>query len=419
MSMPNPFPLLEAYLLYHRMTGEYNVDDHGYVNLRVRKGDKCLNTYCHVDAFSDTDGVDRHLVGKIKYEFNFKNDSSMRDLVEFESFLMHQYGIYCRLANVQQDYTHDFDAMRKIKYTFEAQTSSGSSTFVLYTIPISDALFTAELVNLALKSFASVINYEKPLKSIADHDLFSARKLLYSEEYLKMMNYTDYTKCNKKPKIVGAYDIKKVQITGNMTTVIWADGSHTSVTMQEGEEYCDYEKAVAMCVAKRAVGTNKSGSNFNKIINDHIEKALEANEKREEREFKKRLAQTKNLGSPTEWLHEYGDYMSRTISNIMKKAEAEHQMTLAEFSMSLDNEADRRIFSGNLEGNMNTGYKYNKTVYDSAADYSRKTGYPINVVMDWCKRGYFMPEKGKPIMKPEGFTASKVKGRWVIVEDNK
>lgn len=59
--------------------------------------------------------------------------------------------------------------------------------------------------------------------------------------------------------------IKNVHFSGPCTVVIWEDKTKTIVRCKDGEEP-DYEKGLAMAIAKKAFGTNKSGSNYYDIF---------------------------------------------------------------------------------------------------------------------------------------------------------
>ncbi len=58
--------------------------------------------------------------------------------------------------------------------------------------------------------------------------------------------------------------IKTVHFSGPVTVVIWEDKTKTVVRCNN--ENVDYEKGLAMAIAKKAFGTNKSGSNYYDIF---------------------------------------------------------------------------------------------------------------------------------------------------------
>lgn len=73
---------------------------------------------------------------------------------------------------------------------------------------------------------------------------------------------------NKPTKLPG---IKTVHFSGPVTAVIWADKTKTIVRANDGE-FIDYEKGLAMAIAKKALGTNKSGSNYYDIFKKYLPK---------------------------------------------------------------------------------------------------------------------------------------------------
>ena len=60
-------------------------------------------------------------------------------------------------------------------------------------------------------------------------------------------------------------EIKKVIFNNPATIVYWNDGSKTVVKCQDGDTF-DKEKGLALAICKKAIGTNKSKSNFNDIF---------------------------------------------------------------------------------------------------------------------------------------------------------
>jgi hypothetical protein len=55
-----------------------------------------------------------------------------------------------------------------------------------------------------------------------------------------------------------------------VTAVIWADGTKTIVRCNN--DNLDHEKGLAMAIAKKALGTNKSGSNYYDIFKKWLPK---------------------------------------------------------------------------------------------------------------------------------------------------
>ena len=69
---------------------------------------------------------------------------------------------------------------------------------------------------------------------------------------------------------------KKVIFSGPATTIIWADGTKTTVKCSMEEEYFDEEKGIAMCYLKKIFG-NKG--NFNNIFREAMAVSEDWNEK--------------------------------------------------------------------------------------------------------------------------------------------
>lgn len=75
--------------------------------------------------------------------------------------------------------------------------------------------------------------------------------------------------------------IKNVHFSGPVTAVIWEDGTKTIVRCQ-GDNVQDPEKGLAMAIAKKAFGTNKSGSNYYDIFKQWLPKAEVAEEEKQD-----------------------------------------------------------------------------------------------------------------------------------------
>ena len=82
---------------------------------------------------------------------------------------------------------------------------------------------------------------------------------------------TDKHELHIKP-VPGPFEIQSVLSNRkkNAFTVVWADGTHTTVHCQAGDEWDD-EKALAMCFTKKALG-NKG--NFNDKFNDALDNKM-------------------------------------------------------------------------------------------------------------------------------------------------
>lgn len=72
-------------------------------------------------------------------------------------------------------------------------------------------------------------------------------------------------KIYEKPPVSG-FEIEKVIFNGPATIIKWKDGTETVVKCQRGDIF-DYEKGLAMCFTKKALG-NKS--NFNNVLREHM-----------------------------------------------------------------------------------------------------------------------------------------------------
>ena len=94
------------------------------------------------------------------------------------------------------------------------------------------------------------------------------------DDYKRVVNFDEpvYVKvCQDKisfldERKINNFDIEKVIYNYPATIVIWKDGTKTVVKCQEGDMF-DFEKGLAMCFAKKALG-NKG--NFNDVLRKHI-----------------------------------------------------------------------------------------------------------------------------------------------------
>ena len=82
--------------------------------------------------------------------------------------------------------------------------------------------------------------------------------------------------------------VKDIEILGGVTTLVWSDGDVTMVTCGPDDEF-DTEKAIAMAIAKKFIGTNKSKSNYIEEIRRLEKRADEKYAKRMEKRTKKEL----------------------------------------------------------------------------------------------------------------------------------
>ena len=76
---------------------------------------------------------------------------------------------------------------------------------------------------------------------------------------------TKYNQCYSEKK---AREIERVIFSDQMTIVLWGDGTKTMVKCDE--EVFDYEKGLAMAIAKKFLGTNKSKSNYFEVFKKWI-----------------------------------------------------------------------------------------------------------------------------------------------------
>lgn len=84
--------------------------------------------------------------------------------------------------------------------------------------------------------------------------------------------------CNKKekPPMRTRPTPKKVIFSGPATTILWNDGTKTTVKCQEDAEYFDEEKGIAMCYLKKMFG-NKG--NYNNIFRKAMKIAISQDRK--------------------------------------------------------------------------------------------------------------------------------------------
>ena len=77
-----------------------------------------------------------------------------------------------------------------------------------------------------------------------------------------------YTFMKETPKVTNPFEVQSVLSNEKKLafTVVWTDGTHTTVHLQSGDKWDD-EKALAMCFTKKALG-NKG--NFNDKFNDAL-----------------------------------------------------------------------------------------------------------------------------------------------------
>ena len=110
-------------------------------------------------------------------------------------------------------------------------------------------------------------NYD-PFERWLDDIFGSHRKICAYANSVSTKN--EPTPIKKEP--VNPFEIQSVLSNRkkNAFTVVWADGTHTTVHCQSGDEWDD-EKALAMCFTKKALG-NKG--NFNDKFNDALDNKM-------------------------------------------------------------------------------------------------------------------------------------------------
>lgn len=87
--------------------------------------------------------------------------------------------------------------------------------------------------------------------------------------YVTKPFYLEVTPANIKihdKQLVPSFEIEKVIFNGPATIVKWKDGTKTVVKCQVGDVF-DYEKGLAMCFTKKALG-NKG--DFNNVLREHM-----------------------------------------------------------------------------------------------------------------------------------------------------
>ena len=134
----------------------------------------------------------------------------------------------------------------------------------------------------------SVTIYDDPFVSPIEHYIrltaVERSRLIYNDKidtYIysqKMLNgainninktFAEVHKMEKKNK--DSMKIKNVIFSNPATIVMWEDGTKTIVRCGEGDTY-DPEKGLAMAVTKKALGTNKSQSNYCDILKKWLPK---------------------------------------------------------------------------------------------------------------------------------------------------
>ena len=154
----------------------------------------------------------------------------------------------------------------------------------------------AKVKNTMIKSLSAVLEEYKAEQGLDfDGDVIQPTGIMIREENIMppKMNYRDlYINGNlfgglsdvstNKPTV------KDITILEGVTTLVWSDGEVTMVT-QGPDDAFDVEKAIAMAIAKKFLGTNKSKSNYIEEIHRLEEMAMDKYVKRQEKAAKKEM----------------------------------------------------------------------------------------------------------------------------------
>ena len=159
-----------------------------------------------------------------------------------------------------------------------------------------DAHRIAKVKNAMIKSLSAVLEAYKSEQGLDfDGDVIQPTGIMIREENIMppKMNYRDlYINGNlfgglsdvstNKPTV------KDITILEGVTTLVWSDGEVTMVTQGHDDAF-DAEKAIAMTIAKKFLGTNKSKSNYIEEIHRLEEMAMDKYVKRQEKAAKKEM----------------------------------------------------------------------------------------------------------------------------------
>lgn len=130
----------------------------------------------------------------------------------------------------------------------------------------------------------------------------------------------------KKPTSVSPFEIQSVLSNHNKNafTVVWTDGTHTTVHCQTGDEWDD-EKALAMCFTKKALG-NKG--NFNDKFNDALNNKMKTISKKEEPK--------EDLSCLAEAVQKMSETANAVTSSVKEMQEAMHKIVSPEYEIFLE-----------------------------------------------------------------------------------
>lgn len=127
---------------------------------------------------------------------------------------------------------------------------------------------------------------------LVDKESIMPPKMNYSDMYV---NGNLFGGSSKNPTI------KDIDILSGVTTLVWSDGDVTMVTLGPDDTF-DMEKAIAMAIAKKFIGTNKSKSNYIEEIRRlggiAIDKATKRMEKEAKKKAKKKASEFEGCMNP-------------------------------------------------------------------------------------------------------------------------
>lgn len=105
-----------------------------------------------------------------------------------------------------------------------------------------------------------------PPTAYVSSDLVSVRQAVERRYANSVFGRCSHEYVKSKPSLPG---IKAVHFSGPVTVVIWEDKTKTIVRCKDGD-MIDYEKGFAMAIAKKALGTNPSGSNYYDVFKKYL-----------------------------------------------------------------------------------------------------------------------------------------------------
>lgn len=110
-----------------------------------------------------------------------------------------------------------------------------------------------------------IVHYEK---ECAEKSLYIRNDLVTAAQLASIYREVQWrqTAARKVPVI------EKVHFSGPVTAVIWSDGTKTVVRCQDNESFVDYEKGLAMAIAKKALGNT---GNYYNTFKEHLPAAEE------------------------------------------------------------------------------------------------------------------------------------------------